>query len=448
MGKREKVSEMVSKAKPGGTVPTILVIDDDLSLLAHLGTVLEEAGYEVLKMSAVAPAEIALAENHPDLVLLEVRLGEGAGWQLLKQFASHLSIMVLSVQGREDDVVQGLDYGAVDYLAKPYRTAELLARIKLRLNSHNTNHYEDYAVQKGHENDHEGLVAAVEQPAAESVAVSTSVSSSEEATATATSDTAPPHAAPAVEEAQPDHPEQRNGNTNEVPSFMVENEEIALLRSHTAADSVTSPDDTDNLPEDMSLGRRLYMARRRQRITLVQAENEIKISMAYLQAMEEEKFSMLPRGTLAAQMLRSYATFLGVDVQRAMQEYDEFYSTQTIEPVFGRGAKISLRGALPGWLIRVSAVVLALVLSGGALFFFDPEGINTLSENVRSIVIETTRTPIPTASPELSPTVNPSPTSTPSPTPAPTLTPSPIRSPVRSHPYTPMIFQPEEHARR
>ena len=54
----------------------------------------------------------------------------GAGWQILERYGSRLPVIVISGQGLEEDVVRGLDLGAADFLTKPFRSAELLARLR------------------------------------------------------------------------------------------------------------------------------------------------------------------------------------------------------------------------------------------------------------------------------------------------------------------------------
>src|SRR6476661_5393286 len=80
-------------------------------------------------------AELLIAEQHPDLVLLDPDIGRGDGWLLLNQFAASTPIIVISGQALEEDIIRGLDAGAADYLPKPFRTGELLARVRTRLRS-------------------------------------------------------------------------------------------------------------------------------------------------------------------------------------------------------------------------------------------------------------------------------------------------------------------------
>lgn len=76
-----------------------------------------------------------LRENPPDLVLLDVRLPDRDGFQVLKEIKHdpkirHLPVIMVSVKSEETDVVVGLELGADDYICKPFRKRELLARVK------------------------------------------------------------------------------------------------------------------------------------------------------------------------------------------------------------------------------------------------------------------------------------------------------------------------------
>jgi cytoskeletal protein RodZ len=160
----------------------------------------------------------------------------------------------------------------------------------------------------------------------------------------------------------------------------------------------------------------------------VQIENDLHIRMWYLQAMEEENFTLLPRGPMAENMLRDYARHLGVDVDWALQEYERLYASNRVEPTPAFTSE--RRFTMPRWVIRVSAVVLALVVSGAGIFLLDPDGITTLGDNLQQLIAAPAPSPTPEPTAPLQPTDEPTSTdiSTPSATPAPTVTPSPTPS--------------------
>ncbi len=215
---------------------------------------------------------------------------------------------------------------------------------------------------------------------------------------------------------------------------MPSSEERRLLSEPGAgAAAELSAEDLARLP----LGQRLRAARQRKRITLVQAELESKLRMYYIQAMEEEKFSLLPRGPAAEHLLRNYAAFLGLDVRQALDEYRRLHYSAPIEPPPALGS-IPQPRALPRWLTLLSAVVLGLVVGLGGIWLIDPGGVTALASRARALVIPPTATPVPvptaTATPvptaTLTSTPTPTPTATATPTVAPTPTPTPIATPT------------------
>lgn len=110
----------------------ILIIDDEPQIRKMLEITLESNDYKVIQ-AETAKIGIALAANHqPELILLDIGLPDKSGQDVLKELRTwyNKSIIILSVLSSEDEIVQALDNGATDYLTKPFRTAELLARIR------------------------------------------------------------------------------------------------------------------------------------------------------------------------------------------------------------------------------------------------------------------------------------------------------------------------------
>jgi DNA-binding response OmpR family regulator len=115
---------------------TILLVEDDASLLAGLALNLRKAGYGVLTASDGAAALASLESQRPDLVLLDLMLPSVDGHEVLSRIRSSdatLPVVVLTALGGEDDKVRGLDVGANDYVTKPFSIAELLARVRAAL---------------------------------------------------------------------------------------------------------------------------------------------------------------------------------------------------------------------------------------------------------------------------------------------------------------------------
>ncbi len=116
----------------------ILIIDDEPQIRKLLKISLESHDYKVIQASTGAEG-LALAANYsPELIILDIGLPDKSGHEILKELRDwyEKSIIMLSVQNSEKDIVEALDNGATDYLAKPFRTGELLARIRcsIRLN--------------------------------------------------------------------------------------------------------------------------------------------------------------------------------------------------------------------------------------------------------------------------------------------------------------------------
>lgn len=110
----------------------ILIIDDEPQIRKLLQINLESNNYKVIQASN-GKEGITLAANHPpDLILLDIGLPDKSGHEILRELREWYNkpIIVLSVQDSERDIVLALDNGATDYLTKPFRTGELLARIR------------------------------------------------------------------------------------------------------------------------------------------------------------------------------------------------------------------------------------------------------------------------------------------------------------------------------
>ena len=113
----------------------ILIIDDEPQIRKMLEITLQTNGY--LSKSAVSAKEgLIMAANHPpELILLDLGLPDENGHVVLQKLRQWYTnpVIILSVQKNEADIIKALDNGANDYLSKPFRTGELLARIRSAL---------------------------------------------------------------------------------------------------------------------------------------------------------------------------------------------------------------------------------------------------------------------------------------------------------------------------
>ena len=116
----------------------ILIIDDEPQIRKLLKISLESNEYKVIQASTGAEGLSLAASYSPELIILDIGLPDKSGHTILTELREwyEKSIIILSVQNNENDIVQALDNGATDYLAKPFRTGELLARIRssIRIN--------------------------------------------------------------------------------------------------------------------------------------------------------------------------------------------------------------------------------------------------------------------------------------------------------------------------
>jgi two-component system, OmpR family, KDP operon response regulator KdpE len=114
---------------------TILVVDDEVQIRRLLNITLQSNDYRIQEASTGREALLMVASNPPDLILLDLGLPDENGHEVLKHLREWYSnpVIIISVQNNEVDIVKALDNGANDYLVKPFRTGELLARIRSAL---------------------------------------------------------------------------------------------------------------------------------------------------------------------------------------------------------------------------------------------------------------------------------------------------------------------------
>ena len=113
----------------------ILIIDDDTDLSMLIMDMLEDKGYKATLADSIAKAYEILEKEQFHLILLDINLPDGTGFELCKELrrASNVPVIFASARTSEDDKVIGLDMGGDDYLPKPYSLKELMSRIKALL---------------------------------------------------------------------------------------------------------------------------------------------------------------------------------------------------------------------------------------------------------------------------------------------------------------------------
>jgi len=118
-------------------IPAILVIEDEIPMRRVLRAALGGQGYRVFEAGSVEEGLVAFASRSPQAVLLDLGLPDGDGLEVVSRIreTSEVPIVVISARGEERDQVRALDGGANDYVTKPFREAELLARLRAALRS-------------------------------------------------------------------------------------------------------------------------------------------------------------------------------------------------------------------------------------------------------------------------------------------------------------------------
>lgn len=126
----------------------ILLIEDNDTIIMGLKCSLEQENFKVISAQNVLEFNENIDKNDIDLVLLDVSLPDGNGFEICKEIKSKKDIPVifLTAQDEETSVVLGLDLGADDYIVKPFRTRELISRINsvLRRYGHNESNLIQY----------------------------------------------------------------------------------------------------------------------------------------------------------------------------------------------------------------------------------------------------------------------------------------------------------------
>lgn len=130
--------DVMPSIRPADNRPLVLVVEDDLANRALLERLLGREGYRTKAVCDGEAALLAVGEHAPDLVLLDIGLPHLDGYEVTRRLRGNIrtvAVPIILLTGRStlDDVVEGLDAGADDFLSKPFRQPELLARIRSAL---------------------------------------------------------------------------------------------------------------------------------------------------------------------------------------------------------------------------------------------------------------------------------------------------------------------------
>lgn len=114
---------------------TILIVDDEVQIRRLLEITLSASGYKISEAATAKEALTLAATVHPVVVILDLGLPDMDGLVVIKKLREWYQkpIIILSVRNSEEDIITALDNGANDYLSKPFRTGELLARLRVAI---------------------------------------------------------------------------------------------------------------------------------------------------------------------------------------------------------------------------------------------------------------------------------------------------------------------------
>jgi two-component system, OmpR family, phosphate regulon response regulator PhoB len=124
------------------TEPKILIVDDEIAIRDMIRMSLEMVGFSCLEAEDIRQAHTMIVDECPDVVLLDWMLPGGSGIELLRRLkrdpqTEAVPVIMLTAKTAEDNIVQGLDVGADDYLTKPFPPRQLIARIRALLRRSN-----------------------------------------------------------------------------------------------------------------------------------------------------------------------------------------------------------------------------------------------------------------------------------------------------------------------
>jgi len=360
----------------------ILAIDEDVVLTMSLDLQLGHVGHIVRRANTLALATQYISEQQPTLIVIDPSVDNHTGWQIIEQWAHKLPVMVISNDPTPTTANRAQALGIQGFMAKPFLMRDLVE-----------------------------LLTPFIQPATTPV-IEKSIDANE--------DTKPKR-----------NSRKKNQSTDSqktIPATDAQKDVLGLSMSDAdelllAGLPTTIATDAYTQPKKESLGSRLRAERTKRNIPLTQIDLAISVHMTYVQAMEEDRFSHLPRGRMAEEMITKYVSYLGLDVQSALDEYRGFHYSEAVEPITTFGAD-KLHFFSYGGSIRVVLALLVLIGIGYGIYVVDRNRVNTVSGGVIKLIFPDTPTMTATATATPSATPTTTPTVTLSATPSLTFTPS------------------------
>ncbi len=131
----ENMSGKMNQGENNANKKTILIVDDEKTIVTMLALNLQKEGYNTLEANDGEMAvEIALSQK-PDLILLDIMLPKMDGLTVCKRIRQALNVPILMISAKDEEIdkILGLEFGADDYITKPFSVRELMARVKANL---------------------------------------------------------------------------------------------------------------------------------------------------------------------------------------------------------------------------------------------------------------------------------------------------------------------------
>jgi two-component system, OmpR family, response regulator VicR len=129
----------------------LLLVEDDQSLVLGIEFSLKDEGYEVVTAASLEEARSLLESNKFDLIILDVNLPDGSGYNLCKYIRTKSNVPIIFLTALDDEVniVLGLEIGGDDYITKPFRVRELLSRVKALIRRSSSNISTETLIKSG-----------------------------------------------------------------------------------------------------------------------------------------------------------------------------------------------------------------------------------------------------------------------------------------------------------
>lgn len=360
----------------------ILAIDEDVVLTMSLDLQLGHVGHTVRRAGSMAQVNQILGELSPDVIVIDPSIDNQAGWQVVSEKAKLIPVFITIHEPSDDITARAKQLGCAGILPKPFMVRELVDVLMPHITP-----------------------ATPETPVTTNDETSTAKKGNSKATRLK-GKVAKTDDAPAT-------PPQRPTISGDAAGLSLSDEDELLLAGLPSTTlNISEPSDTE------TLGARLRASRSRRSIPLTQAELNTGVRLTYLQAMEEDRFSHLPRGAMAEDMITKYARYLGISVDEALAEYRSFQYGDRHDPITDYG-RANLRIISYANFLKVFFAVLFLAGIGYGIWYVDQPRINALFTNARQLIMPLFATMTPVATPvpvDTTPTVNPeAPTATPDP---------------------------------